>query len=117
MAPLYDAVSTAVYRDLSREFAMSVGGEMRLECVGRDQFARLAEECAMSPKLFLARLDALAAAIRPAAEKVSQALSVECPSDVYAEIVNVIDSQLARLRGPGQVRAEPKISQVKRRAS
>ena len=106
LAPLYDAVSTAVYRDLSREFAMSIGGEMRLECVGRDQFARLAEECAMSSKLFLARLDALAAAIRPAAEKVSQALSVECPSDVYAEIVNVIDSQLARLRASGQVGVE-----------
>lgn len=58
----------------------------------------LVEECGMSPKLVLSRLDALAAAIRPAARKVAESLPKECPSEVYGEILKAIDRQIDQVR-------------------
>ena len=95
LAPLYDAVSTVVYPDLSREFAMSIGGEMRLGSLTRAHFVRLAEDCGLSPKLVLSRLDALAARILPAADRTAEELATECPSPVYGEIRRVIAGQVA----------------------
>lgn len=94
LAPLYDAVSTAVYKDLSREFAMGIGGEMRIGHIRREHFARLAEACDMSPKLILSRLDALARRILPAAEEVAGKLMAQWPSPVYAQIGSVIGNQV-----------------------
>ena len=97
LAPLYDAVSTVVYPELSREFAMGIGGEMRLERIGREQFAALAADCGMSPKIVLSRLDALSGRIGPAAERLAQTLDGECPSPIYGEILKVIKEQTQRI--------------------
>ena len=86
-----------VYPDLSRDFAMSIGGEMSVERIGRHEFEKLAEECAMSPKLVLARLDSLAARIADAAEKLAEELNSAWSSPVYAEILRVIDAQVERI--------------------
>lgn len=91
LAPLYDAVSTEVYPELSREFAMGIGGEVRMGRIGREHFARLAEDCGMAPKLVLARLDALAGRIGPAAASVAHELAKDFPSPVYATIRDVIE--------------------------
>jgi len=96
LSPIYDAVSTLVYPDLSRDFAMSVGGEMSAERVGRRHFGVLAEECGMSPKLFLARLDALSSRICDVAGSLSERLESVCPSEVYGKILAVITEQVAR---------------------
>ena len=97
LAPLYDAVSTAVYSELSRDYAMSIGGETRMGCVGRDHFARLAEDCNMSPRLVLDRLDGLSGRILPAARELAAALDREWPSSVYAKIIAVVERQLKGL--------------------
>ena len=97
LSPLYDAVSTAVYRELSRDLAMGIGGRMRLEAIGRSDFAQLAVDCGMSPKLVLARLDALAARLPAAAERLAKDLSAECPSPVYGEIVKIVRSSVGQL--------------------
>ena len=97
LAPLYDAVSTAVYPDLSRDFAMSIGGEMRMDRIGRSSFARLSEDCGMSPQLFLGRLDDLSERMLPAARSLAAELSREWPSEVYAKIVSVIEQQVKTL--------------------
>ena len=86
-----------VYPDLSRDFAMSIGGEMSVERIGRHGFEKFAEECAMSPKLVLARLDSLAARIADAAEKLAEELNSAWSSPVYAEILRVIDAQVERI--------------------
>ena len=98
LSPLYDSVSTAVYPELSREFAMSIGGEMRFGHVGRGNFARLSEVCGMSSKLMLSRLDNLSAKIESAAERTAQLLSRECPSPVYAKILKIIDAQVSSVK-------------------
>ena len=97
LAPLYDAVSTAVYPDLSRDFAMSIGGEMRMDRIGRGSFARLSEDCGMSPQLLLGRLDDLSERMLPAARDLAAELNREWPSEVYAKIVSVIEQQVKTL--------------------
>ena len=97
LAPLYDAVSTAVYPDLSRDFAMSIGGEMRMDRITRSSFTQLSEDCGMSPRLLLGRLDTLSARMLPAARDLAAELNRECPSEVYAKIVSVIEQQIKAL--------------------
>ena len=95
LAPLYDAVCTAVYPDLSEEFAMSVGGEKSFGRITRESFSAMASECGLSPKLVLARLDAMAAKILPAARKLADELGPLWPSEVYEKIIAVIGKQIA----------------------
>ena len=102
LAPLYDAVSTAVYPELSRDYAMSIGGETRMGHVGRGHFARLAEDCGMSPQLFLGRLDAMAGRILPAAQGLAAELGQECPSEAYAKVVSVVGQQLKAVAAEGR---------------
>ena len=83
--------------DLSREFAMSIGGEMTLDALTRAHFVRLAADCGFSSGLVLSRLDALVARIGPAAKSTAEALSEECPSPVYAEICQAIGRRIAQI--------------------
>ena len=94
LAPLYDTVSTAVYPDLSRDYAMGIGGETLMGRIGRNHFARMSEECGMSSKLLLGRLDAMVGRILPAARELAANLNQEWPSEVYEKIVAVIGRQL-----------------------
>ena len=94
LAPLYDAVSTAVYPELSRDYALGIGGETLMGRIGRDHFARLSEDCGMSPQLLLGRLDAMIGRILPAARELAVDLNREWPSEVYEKIVAVIGQQL-----------------------
>ena len=94
LAPLYDAVSTAVYPELSRDYAMGIGGETLMGRIGRDHFARQSEDCGMSPQLLLGRLDAMIGRILPAARELAADLNREWPSEVYEKIVAVIGQQL-----------------------
>ena len=97
LAPMYDAVSTLVYPDLSRDFAMSIGGEMSVDRIERKNFEALAVACGMSPKLFLARLDALATRIIATAEGLAKQLDSAWPCPVYGEILKVVASQVKAL--------------------
>lgn len=94
LAPLYDAVSTAVYLELSRDFAMSVAGDRTFGTITRESFTRLAKDCGISPKLLLARLDNLSERILPEAGSLADELSGPFPSPVYARILAVIKNQV-----------------------
>ena len=96
-APLYDLVSTAVYPELSREMAMRIGGDAAFESISRDSFVRMAQECSVSPKLILGRLDDMATRIIPAARRLADECAARYPSDVYKHIISVMHSQIARI--------------------
>lgn len=98
LAPLYDAVSTLVYPELSREFAMSVGGERDFASIGREAFARQSTGMGVSPSLIRARIDSLTNKIVPAAQALSEELSAQWPSDVYEKIVSIISRQVSALK-------------------
>ena len=100
LAPVYDALCTSVYPALSREAAMSVGGERRLDGIDRPAFARMAAEIGVSPALILRRLDALAGRIVPAAKALREECSARHPSPIFGKIASVVERQAARLAGP-----------------
>jgi len=94
LAPIYDVMCTAVYRNLSRVNAMSIGGAKRFEDVSRQSFSAMAEEVGMRPQLVLRRLDVMAKRILDDARRLAVELNESWPSDVYVKIGKVISDQL-----------------------
>ena len=91
VAPLYDAMCTAVYPGVPTALAMKIGRVEEMSEVGREAFVRLAEKASIRPNLVLARLDALAEKLPRLAEALGEEMSDEGhPSGVYAEILSVI---------------------------
>ena len=88
---------TAVYPNLSRVNAMSIGGAKGFDDVTRQSFAAMAEEAGMRPQLVLHRLDAMVKAIPQAARAVAEELESNWPNDVYAKIESVIRDQISRV--------------------
>ena len=74
---------------------MSVGEEKSFGKITRESFSAMAAECGLSPKLVLARLDAMATKILPAARKLADELDSLWPSEVYEKIMAVIGRQIA----------------------
>ena len=97
VAPLYDAVSTLVYPELSPAAAMSIGGETALAKLTREHFVRLATDCRISPKLVLARLDGLCDKILQEVGLLKDEISAAFPSPVYAKIEAIVQSQCSHL--------------------
>lgn len=75
LAPAYDQLSTAVYESSTRDMAFSIGGDTRLEAIGRGSFARAAAQVGLSSRLALARFDRLAEHFVPALRASAQELS------------------------------------------
>jgi serine/threonine-protein kinase HipA len=63
LAPLYDAVCTVVYPDLSAEMAMKIGGEFQGERVDGKAFGALAKEAGLGGALVRQRAKELAEAV------------------------------------------------------
>lgn len=95
LAPIYDAMSTEIYGNLSKVNAMSIGGAKTLEDANRDSFSALAQEAGMRPLLALNRLDSQIARIVPAAADLASEMSESWPSPVYGRIVKVIERHAA----------------------
>lgn len=97
LAPVYDVMSTAVYPNLSRVNAMSIGGATTLDAVDRTSFARMAEEAGMKDSLVLSRLDKMVRDIPDVARMLSARISEVWPSDVYSRIETVIADHVRRV--------------------
>ena len=100
LAPLYDLVSTVVYPELSREMAMGIGGEMRFSAITRANFSRMANDCGVSPKLVLSRLDALCGRVTTAAERLAEEFNASWPSGMYGKVIETIKSHAAHVAPP-----------------
>ena len=99
LAPLYDAMSTAVYGNLSRVNAMSIGGAKRFDDVSRASFAAMADEAGMRPELVLGRLDRMAVKIVFEAHSLARVMESKWPSGIYEKIEGVIKDQVATVNG------------------
>ena len=97
LAPLYDAVSTAVYPELSTEYAMRIGGDAAFDRVSRESFARFADEVGMAPAFVLGRLHALADKLMPAATALAGDMNARYPPAVYGKILDIVKDRLARV--------------------
>ena len=97
LAPIYDVMSTAIYANLSRINAMSIGGARKFKDVSRASFEAMAEVVGMRPQLVISRLDRLAAKIVPTAHALASEFSTEWPSGLYAKVEAVITEQVASI--------------------
>jgi serine/threonine-protein kinase HipA len=88
LAPLYDAISTAYYPELSNEMAMKIGSEYKSERVTAKDFDKLAEEAGLAKPLVRRRVPELAQGIldtmnyqaiaNPVAEGVARLIRKRC---------------------------------------
>jgi len=76
---------------------MRIGGDAAFDSISRDSFSRMAEECSVSPKLVLGRLDDMAKRILPVASRLADECNAIFPSKVYSQILSVMQSRLSRV--------------------
>lgn len=99
VAPQYDLMSTMAYPELADQSAMRIGGAETLSNVRRDNFRLMAEKAEIDARLVFSRLDNLSERILSAADDLAAEMSDEGnPSPIYAQIVEVIRGQIARVK-------------------
>ena len=86
-APAYDLLSTMVYDNMNKCFAMNIGGETRMGQMSQTHFSTMALKCSFSPKMILNELQELAALLPEKANALSDELNALHPSPVYGRIV------------------------------
>lgn len=84
LAPLYDAVSTAYYPELSGEMAMKIGDEYESERVTPRDFEKLAEQAGLAKPLVRRRVPELAQTVLNAVS------SVAIPNEVAHQVAALI---------------------------
>jgi len=77
--------------------AMRIGGDAAFDSISRDSFSRMAEECSVSPKLVLGRLDDMSKRILPVASRLADECNARFPSKIYRQILSVMQSRLLRV--------------------
>jgi serine/threonine-protein kinase HipA len=97
LAPLYDAVSTVYYPELSNEMAMKIGDEYRSERVAPSDFDNLAEQAGLAKPLVRRRVPELAKAVSDATGKIT--LHYEVARNVGALIRKRCEASLKRFAG------------------
>lgn len=95
LAPLYDLLSTAVYRDTDRKLAMRYGGENRPAYLRERHLDRLARDLAVKPVLVRRRALALRERMEVALEEARRLLPLEFQDRPIVERV----IEMARERG------------------
>ena len=66
LAPAYDIVSTAAYKESTREMAFFIGGALLLDDVTRDSFRQAAREAGLGERMAMRRFDAMCENFKPA---------------------------------------------------
>ena len=99
VAPLYDAMSTLVYPNVYNSMAMAIGGHYEFKDVTRESFSAFAEECDISPRAVLDRLDALVEVLPRKADELAVEMSDEGnPSPIYARVGEVVRAPVAQVQ-------------------
>lgn len=91
LAPLYDALSTAVYPNLTVKMAMKLGSKYEFDQVYERHWLRFAEEAGLSPALVKKRVRDIASKLpRLAMQVKSQFEEKELANEILAKIVALI---------------------------
>ena len=98
LAPFYDLVSTAAYRELTEKLALKIGGENRPEWIKKRHWDGLAEISDTNPRIVWLQIEKLAGTIVDKARDTAGALGLEKDeSKVIEKILAVIADRAARL--------------------
>lgn len=96
LAPLYDLVSTVVYKGLTRKMAMHIGGEYRPRYVRNRHILRFAEEAGLGAAAVRRRMLRLARTALDLARETRNELGAGAPP-VVDRIVGVVEDRVAAL--------------------
>lgn len=86
-APAYDLLSTMIYDNMSKCFAMKIGGENRMGQMTQSHFKTMAVKCNLNSKMILTELLELASMLPEKAKTLCGELNALHPSPVYERIV------------------------------
>ena len=86
LSPMYDAMSTTIYPEVSARLAMKIGGEYAFKWITRGKFLRMAEKLGISPRTMVKEIERMLKRIAKHAPEVADKLSRRFPSPCYARI-------------------------------
>lgn len=99
LAPFYDLVSTAIYRDLTDKLALKIGGENRPDWIQKRHWEQFAEISGANPRVVRVRIDALSRAIFDVANETASKLDLDSKeSAITARILGVIEARSKHLK-------------------
>ncbi|MCW5827846.1 MAG: type II toxin-antitoxin system HipA family toxin [Deltaproteobacteria bacterium] len=87
LAPFYDLLSTAVYRELDPKMAMSIGGEYRAEWVHEKHWRKFAADVKVMPSLLKKRSAELAARVMTEAPNAAGQLGLPASKGIIRKII------------------------------
>jgi serine/threonine-protein kinase HipA len=98
LAPAYDLVCTAVYKQLDASQAMSIGGQRDPANLSREHWEGLAEATGIRPRVVLATVEELAAGAPRAAETARVCFEAERgPDPLVEQITRLLQKRARRL--------------------
>jgi len=98
LAPFYDLVSTAAYRELTEKLALKIGGENRPDWIQKRHWDGLAEISDTNPRIVRHQIEKLASTILDKARDTAGSLDLEKDeSKVIEKILAVITDRAAHL--------------------
>jgi serine/threonine-protein kinase HipA len=100
LAPFYDLMSTILYAPFAPKHKMAMklpGSNYLFRYVHRKYFENLHAVTGFRKDFILKRLDGLLSKIVPLAERLNWQLTGGCASDIYAEIIKVIEHHVAQI--------------------
>jgi serine/threonine-protein kinase HipA len=99
LAPFYDLVSTAIYRDLIDKLALKIGGENRPDWIQKRHWEGLAEISGANPRIVWQRIADIAESIPATSAKIALALGLEKNEATQTgKIIEVIAARAKHLR-------------------
>lgn len=90
LSPMYDAMSTTIYPEVSARLAMKIDGEYAFKWITRGKFLRMAEKMGISPRQMDKEIGRLQRRIEKQAPLVAEKLSARFPSPCYGRIAEGI---------------------------
>ncbi|MGH9720701.1 MAG: type II toxin-antitoxin system HipA family toxin [Bryobacteraceae bacterium] len=98
LAPFYDLISTAVYKDLTLTLALKIGGEDRPDWIQERHWKAFAEVSGANPRIVWSKIAELSAVMPGKARKVLDSLELENQqAEMLGRICSVVEKRAARL--------------------
>ncbi len=99
LAPAYDLLSTAIYPSLSEKMAMKIGGKYKPQDVCLRHFHKIVPDTRVAKSAMEKQIQKMSGKIVGSAQKIQADLMSEgLNSDIFAEIIKVIEGRVSRLK-------------------
>ncbi len=102
LAPFYDLLCTAIYPNLTKDFAFTIGNRTDFSQIGMNQFNLLENKLQMKPMSFHARLNKIILKIQNCKDEVVSSIQHDYPETKIVKLISIlIDRRIKGLRQQG----------------